>query len=328
MPGPAQGTGGPGDRDGRAEGPGPPAQAALDGLGPAGAVGVRHQQARVLPGHVDQDVRRQRGQRAEMLLAPVFQGHHRDPARQGPPGRTGKIRDRLPRHRRIGDDQVEQPAAAPLQLACGLRAGLGETFRAGGGELVQVQEQGLTHRSDRVDAQAAADRLLTQHPPGDPGPEPQRRLERLQAAALGRLDPADVPEQLRGRLARGPRVGDLQDELPDGLVHGAAHRAGVDVVVRPRVFGHVPLDRDDHFFRRAPQFRPHDVGDLGRHGGPRGRSRERRAVREFCAVRLPHASSPALLTRTYTTRAARSSGHGEAAGHPFVRSGQKSGPAD
>ena len=96
VPGPAQGAGGPGDRDGRAEGPGPPAQAALDGLGPAGAVGVRHQQARVLPGHVGQDVRRQRGQRAEMLLAPVFQGHHRDPARQGPPGRTGKIRDRLP----------------------------------------------------------------------------------------------------------------------------------------------------------------------------------------------------------------------------------------
>ena len=234
-----------------------------------------------------------------MILAAIFQGHHRHPARQRPPGCAGEIRDRLPGDRRVGDDQVEQPPAAPLQLPRHLGAGLGEAFRAGRGELVQVQEQGLTHRPDHVDAQAAPDRLLAQHAPGDPGPEAQRRLERLEAAPLGRLDPADVAEQVRGGLARGARIGDLQHELRRGLVHGAADRTGVGLVVRPGVLRHFPLDRIDHFFCGAAQLWAHHVRDPWGHHRPHAVGRHR-------AVRLPHASSPALLTRTYTSRAAGS----------------------
>ncbi len=272
---PAQRTARPGQRDGRPESRRPAPEAAFDQLGPPGSVGIGHQRARTRAGHVDERIRGQRGQHAGRrpgpALAVLRQGHRGYLAGQRPPRRPGAIGDRLPGHRRVGDEQVEQPPPAALHFTTGLGARLGEALGAGGGQFVEVQEDGLTDPGEHVGVEAAAPGGQVQPAPGDTGTESQRRLERLEAASFGRLDAADVAEQLRRPFARRRGIGDLLRELMQRMADRPADCGVVGVIVRPRVLRYLPLDRADHFLGREVQFGEHELGCLSWYDGPRNR---------------------------------------------------------
>ena len=204
LPRPAQRVARPADRHGRAPGRrssrAGPARPRPRGRGRLGSGTSRRGPGAAVS---DQDVGRQRGQRGEVAGAPVFQGDHGDPAGQRPARRARLVGDRLPGHRRVGDDEVERPPPPALQLARDLGTGPREPLGARGRQFVQVEEERLADWPDRRDGPAARRGLLAQRVPGDPGAQPQRRLQRFQAAALSRLDPADAGEQFRRAVQRG-----------------------------------------------------------------------------------------------------------------------------
>jgi hypothetical protein len=149
--------------------------------GPSRAIGVGDQRARIAPGEIDQYVRRQRRQRPEVAVAARLKGQRGDLPGQRPAGGLGEVRDRVVRGRWVHDDQVEQPPPAAFHLARHLRGGLGIPPGAGVGELVEVQEDGLTHRREHAAVHGAARGPLAEPAPGHPGAEAQRVLQWLQA---------------------------------------------------------------------------------------------------------------------------------------------------
>ncbi len=117
----------------------------------------------------------------------------------------------------VGQDEGEEPA---LLVAGGLRARVGVALGAGGGQVVQVTEDGLADPAELAVVEAGAG--LAQPAPGHPRADPQRVLQSVEGAALVRGRAADDPEFFQDGLHRAVRLGDVPDEAG----HGGGHRVG------------------------------------------------------------------------------------------------------
>ena len=163
-----------------------------------------------------QPPREPRRDRVQQRLAgrPVVGGRRderRQPAARQRPRRRGRGRaDRLLPGGRVLREQPHQPAPAALALARGggllLRVALGRLGR----ELVDVGEDRLAERVDRVGREPARDAGLDEPPPRQPRADPVGGEQRVEAAAGVELAAAEVDVRapaLRRRRARGRPAG-------------------------------------------------------------------------------------------------------------------------
>ncbi len=156
----------------------------------------------------------------------------------------------------------------------GLDAGLRVAAGAGGGQVVQVAEDGLADPAELAAVEGGAG--LAQPAPGHPRAEAQRVLQAVEGASVARRGGADGLEFLQDGPDRAVRLGDVGDEAG----HGAGDRVGQPLpVIRPglaRVLGDAAADDVDHLRDGAAEPGPDDGRGLGgkRRTRLRPRSRE------------------------------------------------------
>ncbi|PWI13764.1 hypothetical protein DI272_06110 [Streptomyces sp. Act143] len=190
-----------------------------------------------------------------------------------------QFRDGLRRRRRVGGRQVDQARPALLELTGGMQPGLGVPGGRGLGRLVQVQEQGLAERPQHGVRQQIGVHQCVHPAPGHPRPEPQRRLERVQAAPLLGLPAPDASVGLLRRLPVAVRLPHPFQEPVEGVVHTPAHRLHAGVVRGARVLGDLgpdrPFDllgdageeRSEVMVQTREQRRERTAPVIGHHGG-------------------------------------------------------------
>ena len=185
-------------------------------------------------------------------------------ARQRPARRGGGRADRLLARRRILREQPHEPPPPPLALARRggllLRVALGRLRR----QLVDVREDRLAERVDRVRREAAGDARLDEPAPREPRADAVRRQQRVEAAAGVELAAAEV--DVRAPAFRGVRlgVGEQVDEAVERDLDAEPHEPPELALHRARVVRHLDGDRGDHLVRQAGQHGAEHVRGLRR----------------------------------------------------------------
>jgi hypothetical protein len=213
-----------------------------------------------VPVEVHQDVRGQRGLQ-ELLGLPLAQRHGRHGARDAPSRAARRLGDGGRGGGRLGQQQVQQPAAAPGLLARHLLAGRVVPGGRGGRQLVEEEQDGLGHLAQRRARQVVALGLGGDAAQRHPRAQPHGDLQVVQAAALAGLAPADEPVDLGELLQRRLGVGDqLHEVLERALDRGAQ----VVVVgrVQPGVLGDLGPDLGDHLVGDAAEERLEEAGPV------------------------------------------------------------------
>ena len=143
-----------------------------------------------------------------------------------------------------------------MLVSGGLEAGLGVATGAGGGQVVEVAEDGLADAAELAAVEGGAG--LAQPAPGYPGAEAQRVLQAVEGASFAGRGSPDGLEFLQDGPHRAIRLGDVGDEAG----HGAGHRVGQALlVIRPglaRVLGDAAADDLDHLRDSAAEPGPDD----------------------------------------------------------------------
>ena len=139
---------------------------------------------------------------------------------------------------------------------------------AGAGEFIEEQEDGFAQRREHAAVHGPERHLLAEPAPGHPRAEPQRRLQRLQAAPFRRLVPPDGAKYLHGPAVGRAGIGDPLHELANRVRHRMADHGLVGVVLRPGVLGHPALDGLDHFLGHLIHSRQHQAHIIGRYTRP------------------------------------------------------------
>ncbi|MCQ0015838.1 hypothetical protein [Actinomadura madurae] len=134
----------------------------------------------------------------ERLPAPLVQDDGRDRPRDAPPREAGQVGDGPRGGGRLGEQQVQQPAAAVLQLARLPLAGRGVALGGGAGDLVQEREDRLGDGGE-----GAAGDVVPLGLGGEPGAtRPGRRAAARSAGPPGRGPRGPRPGRSPGRRRR------------------------------------------------------------------------------------------------------------------------------
>ncbi|WP_449061334.1 hypothetical protein [Planomonospora algeriensis] len=189
--------------------------------------------------------------------------------------------------------------AAALHLPGRARPGLAEALGGGVGELVEVDEDGLAQVVQLLRGEPEVLGLLGQAPPGHPGAQAHRGLQRVEVAALVGLAAPDRAEHVG--LQRPAGVLDPVHELAQRLVHGQPYDLDVGLVGRPGVFGDAQDDLVDHLLGDPGQARPEQPGHRGRGGAPEPLVGHR-VVRPAAAAQSPDRDPRVFLRRHRPSR--------------------------